>query len=68
MNTIFEIAKFPDGRIMLRVRFHKNSNFWFINDKEEELVATWVPTLKEVAYLKEFLDLINKYNAGHFGD
>jgi hypothetical protein len=58
MKPIFELSKFPDGRIMLRVRFFGNSNFW-IHDLES---ATWVPTLDEAANLMEFLDVINERN------
>jgi hypothetical protein len=58
MKPIFELGKFPDGRLMLRVRFYKNSNFW-IHDLEQ---ATWVPTLEEVAFLKEVLDITNENN------
>lgn len=58
MKPVFELSKFPDGRIMLRVRFFSNSNFW-IHDLE---TATWVPTLDEGSSLKEFLDLVNERN------
>jgi hypothetical protein len=58
MKPIFELGKFSDGRLMLRVRFYKNSNFW-INDQEE---ATWVPTLEEVDFLKEVLGVANEHN------
>jgi hypothetical protein len=58
MKPVFELGKFADGRLMLRVRFYRNTNFW-INDLEE---ATWVPTLEEVAFLKEVLDAVNERN------
>ena len=58
MKPIFELAKFSDGRLMLRVRFYRTSNFW-INDKEE---ATWVPTFEEVDFLKEALNVANEHN------
>ena len=57
MKPIFELAKFADGRIMLRVRFCKTSNFW-INEEE----ATWVPTFEEVDFLKEALNVANDHN------
>jgi hypothetical protein len=58
MKPIFELAKFADGRLMLRVRFNRTSNFW-ISDQEE---ATWVPTLEEADFLKETLRVANEYN------
>jgi hypothetical protein len=58
MKPIFEIAKFPDGRLMVRVRFFVHSNFW-IYDLES---ATWVPTLEDAATLKEVIDLTNEHN------
>ena len=58
MKPIFELSKFPDGRIMLRVRFSGNSNFW-VHDSE---TATWVPTLDEASNLKEFLEVVNERN------
>ena len=58
MKPIFELSKFPDGRFMRRVRFYKNTNFW-INDLEE---ATWVPTMDEVNFLEETLDIVNERN------
>jgi hypothetical protein len=58
VKPAFEIDKFPDGRLMMRVRFFRNSNFW-IHDLEQ---ATWVPTLEEVAFLKEVLDVTNERN------
>jgi len=58
MKPTVEIGKFTDGRLMVRVRFVKNSNFW-IYDLEE---ATWVPTLEEVNFLKEVLDVTNERN------
>jgi hypothetical protein len=58
MKPIFEFNKFSDGRLMIRVRFFKNSNFW-IHDLEQ---ATWVPTFEEVDFLKEVLDLTNERN------
>jgi hypothetical protein len=57
MKPIFELANIADGRLMLRVRFYKNSNFW-INEEE----ATWVPTLEEADFLKETLKVTNEYN------
>ena len=63
MQTTFELARFRDGRLMLRVRFHDNSNFW-IQESDE---ATWVPTFSEVLDLKEFLDVIDEYNS-RYGD
>ena len=58
VKPIFEFDKFSDGRLMIKVRFFANSNFW-IHDLEQ---ATWVPTLQEVATLKEVLDLTNERN------
>jgi hypothetical protein len=58
MKPVFELGKFPDGRLMLRVRFYRNSNFW-IHDLEQ---ATWVPTLEEAEFLKEVLDVANERN------
>jgi hypothetical protein len=58
MKPIFEFSRFSDGRLMIRVRFFTNSNFW-IHDLEQ---ATWVPTLDEVAFLKEVLDVTNERN------
>lgn len=58
MKPIFEFSKFPDGRLMIRVRFFRDSNFW-IHDLEQ---ATWVPTLEEVDFLKEVLDVTNERN------
>lgn len=58
MKPIFEISKFADGRLMVRVRFHKSSNFW-IHDLE---FATWVPTLDEVETLKEVVEVANERN------
>jgi hypothetical protein len=58
MKPIFELNKFPDGRLMLRVRFFRNSNFWIL-DLEQ---ATWVPTLEEASFLKEVLDVVNERN------
>jgi hypothetical protein len=58
MKPIFEFSRFSDGRLMIRVRFFMNSNFW-IHDLEQ---ATWVPTLDEVAFLKEVLDVTNERN------
>jgi hypothetical protein len=58
MKPIFEFSRFSDGRLMIRVRFFRNSNFW-IHDLEQ---ATWVPTLDEVAFLKEVLDVTNERN------
>lgn len=58
MKPIFEFGRFSDGRLMIRVRFFRNSNFW-IHSLEE---ATLVPTLDEVALLKEVLDVTNERN------
>jgi hypothetical protein len=58
MKPIFEIAKFADGRLMVRVRFFTHSNFW-IQDLES---ATWVPTIEDVATLKEVVDVTNEHN------
>jgi hypothetical protein len=58
MKPIFEISKFADGRLMIRVRFSRNSNFW-IHDSEN---ATWVPTLEEVEMLKEAVEVANERN------
>ena len=58
LKTRFEFSKFPDGRLMIRVRFFQTSNFW-IHDLEQ---ATWVPTLEEVDLLKEVLDVTNERN------
>lgn len=58
MKPIFEISRFADGRLMLRVRFRKNSNFRF----EEEEEATWVPTFDEVNLLNEALNVTNEHN------
>jgi spore maturation protein CgeB len=58
MKPIFEISKFPDGRLMVRVRFYTHSNFW-IHDLES---ATWVPTIEDVATLKEVIDVTNEHN------
>jgi hypothetical protein len=58
MRPAIEIGKFPDGRLMVRVRFMRNSNFW-IHDLGE---ATWVPTLEEVSFLQEVLDVANERN------
>jgi hypothetical protein len=58
VKPIFEFSRFSDGRLMIRVRFFRNSNFW-IHSLEE---ATWVPTLDEVAFLKEVLDVTNEHN------
>jgi hypothetical protein len=58
MKPIFELSKFPDGRLMLRVRFFRNSNFW-IHDLEQ---ASWVPTIEEASFLKEVLDVTNERN------
>jgi hypothetical protein len=58
MKPIFELSKFPDGRLMLRVRFFRNSNFW-IHDLEQ---ASWVPTIEEASFLKEALDVTNERN------
>ena len=57
-KPIIELAKFADGRLMLRVRFYKNSNFWF-NDGEE---ATWVPTLDEVDLVSKGVHILDKFN------
>ncbi len=57
-SPIFELNRFQDGRIMLRVRFFGTSNFW-IHDSG---TATWVPTKAEAENLKEFLDVIDEYN------
>jgi len=56
-KPIFELGKFSDGRLMLKVRFYKNTNFWI---SEEE--ATWVPTLEEVDFLTEVLAVANEHN------
>lgn len=58
LKPIFEFDKFPDGRLMIKVRFFSTSNFW-IHSLEQ---ATWVPTLEEVAFLKEVLDVTNERN------
>jgi hypothetical protein len=58
MEPIIEVSTFSDGRLMLRVRFTFTSNVWFSNNEE----ITWVPTLKEVAVLKEALDAVNEHN------
>jgi hypothetical protein len=58
MKPIVEVSKFADGRMMVRVRFSVHSNFW-IHDLEQ---ATWVPTLEEVSFLKEVLDVTNEHN------
>jgi hypothetical protein len=58
VKPIFEIAKFADGRLMIRVRFYRTSNFW-IHDSEQ---ATWVPTLEEVDILKEAVEIANERN------
>jgi len=58
VKPIYEFSKFADGRLMVRVRFFINSNFW-IHDMEQ---ASWVPTLEEVNLLKEVLDIVNERN------
>ena len=58
VKPIFEFDKFSDGRLMIKVRFFTASNFW-IHDLSQ---ATWVPTLQEVATLKEVLGLTNERN------
>ena len=60
MKPRIELDTFSDGRLMVRVRFCSNSNFW-IQDMGK---ATWVPTLKEVDLLKEAIDAIDEYNQG----
>lgn len=58
MTAIFETSTFQDGRLMLRVRFRKNSsNFRF--DGEE---ATWVPSFYEADLLIEILNILDDYN------
>lgn len=58
MKTIFELGKFPDGRLMVKVRLFRSSNFWIHNLEE----ASWVPTLEEADFLKEVLDVANERN------
>lgn len=53
-----EIARFSDGRLKVLIRFNAYSNFW-IQDLE---TASWVPTLEEVAHIKEVIDLTNEHN------
>ena len=58
MTAIFETATFADGRLMLRVRFRRNSsNVRF--DGEE---ATWVPSFYEANLLIEMLRILDEYN------
>jgi hypothetical protein len=57
-SPVFEIAKFADGRLMVRVRFQHSSNFW-IHDLES---ASWVPRIDEVETLKEIVEVVNERN------
>ncbi len=57
MKPIIELAKFADGDLMVRVRFRRNSNFWF-NGEE----TTWVPTLDEADLIKEGVYIVDKRN------
>jgi hypothetical protein len=57
MKPIIETARFPDGRLMLRVRFMRNSNFWI-----EEEGATWVPTFEELYLMNDALHATNYFN------
>jgi hypothetical protein len=58
MKHKIELSKFADGRLMLKVRFRRESNFRFEDNNE----ATWVPTFEEVNLLRETLDATNDYN------
>lgn len=58
MKPIYALDKFPDGRVMLKILFFRNSNFWIHNMEQ----ASWVPTLEEANFLKEALDIVNERN------
>jgi hypothetical protein len=58
MKPTVEIARFVDGRLMVLIRFYAHSNFR-IHDLES---ASWVPTLEELAHIKEVVDLTNEHN------
>ena len=59
MTAIIETSKFWDGRLMLRVRFRKDSK----NIRQEGDETTWVPSYYEIDLLNEVLALIDEYNS-----
>lgn len=58
MKPIVQLSKFPDGRLKLVIQFCRDSNFWILDSTR----ASWVPTLEEVEFLKETLDMTNEHN------
>ena len=50
-----EVGRFKDGRLMVKVVFEPNSNFW-----EETL--SWVPTFEEVERISKTLKCIDAVN------
>lgn len=59
MPAIIETSKFWDGRLMLRVRFRKDSK----NVRQEGEETTWVPSYYELDLLNEVLALVDEYNS-----
>jgi hypothetical protein len=59
MTTIIEASKFWDGRLMLRVRFRKDSK----NVRQDGDETTWVPSYYEIDLLNEVLALVDEYNS-----
>ena len=53
-----EIGRFSDKRLMLLVRFLKDTNFRLYEDGS----CTWVPTKKELEDLRETLEAIDVHN------
>jgi len=58
MEPRIEIKTFPDGRLMVLMRFFNNTNFRIGENGE----ATWVPRFGEIEPLYETLQVINEYN------
>ncbi len=59
MTAIIETSKFWDGRLMLRVRFRKDSR----NVRQDGEETTWVPSYYELDLLNEVLALVDEYNS-----
>jgi hypothetical protein len=59
MTAIIEASKFWDGRLMLRVRFRKDSK----NVRQDGDETTWVPSYYELDLLNEVLALVDEYNS-----